>query len=152
VTVTTGQERESAAVPGSTRASERALTFCLWTTECQSVLMTGFSLHGRLAYHRSFDLNGVFPLLDFHPSALKMASLFNLSVSSLSLTFVGTFAGYVYWRYTMRKRSSLPYPPGPSGFPLIGNLLDMPTEYEWLAFKKYAEQYGKTLFSIIDID
>ncbi len=34
------------------------------------------------------------------------------------------------------------YAPGPEGFPLIGNLLDMPTEKEWLTFAKWSELYG----------
>ncbi len=33
-------------------------------------------------------------------------------------------------------------PPGPKGLPFIGNLLDMPTEKEWLTFAKWGERYG----------
>ncbi|KAK0484843.1 cytochrome P450 [Armillaria novae-zelandiae] len=33
-------------------------------------------------------------------------------------------------------------PPGPKELPLIGNLLDMPTEKEWLTFAKWGERYG----------
>ncbi|KAG7451628.1 cytochrome P450 [Guyanagaster necrorhizus] len=34
------------------------------------------------------------------------------------------------------------FPPGPKELPLIGNLLDMPTEKEWLTFSKWGEIYG----------
>jgi hypothetical protein len=64
------------------------------------------------------------------------------TLGNLSLVSVVAFAGYASWRYTARKRSSTPHPPGPKGLPLIGNLLDMPTKHEWLAFNKYADQYG----------
>ncbi|KAK0194305.1 cytochrome P450 [Armillaria mellea] len=33
-------------------------------------------------------------------------------------------------------------PPGPKELPLIGNLLDMPAEKEWLTFAKWGERYG----------
>ena len=34
-------------------------------------------------------------------------------------------------------------PPGPTGWPLIGNLLDVPIEYSWHAFAKWAERWGE---------
>ncbi len=33
-------------------------------------------------------------------------------------------------------------PPGPKELSLLGNLLDMPTEKEWLTFAKWGERYG----------
>jgi hypothetical protein len=71
-----------------------------------------------------------------------MAVLFDLSIPSLAFAFTATFAAYVFWR-ALQKRSGLPYPPGPKGYPLIGNLLDIPSDFGWLTFKKYAEQYGR---------
>ncbi|KAK0479598.1 cytochrome P450 [Armillaria novae-zelandiae] len=38
--------------------------------------------------------------------------------------------------------ATAPSPPGPRGLPLIGNLLDMPSEKEWLTFAKWGEKYG----------
>ena len=48
--------------------------------------------------------------------------------------------------YTLRHARSrgLPYPPGPKRFPIIGNLLDMPSHEEWLTYKKWSDQYGRT--------
>jgi hypothetical protein len=34
------------------------------------------------------------------------------------------------------------YPPGPKGWPLIGNLLDMPKIRPWEAFSEMANTYG----------
>lgn len=50
-------------------------------------------------------------------------------------------------RYQRRKR--LPYPPGPPGWPLIGNLLDVPPSFPWLAFTKYSKEYGMSAFSTL---
>jgi hypothetical protein len=41
-----------------------------------------------------------------------------------------------------RKRGGLPYPPGPRPLPIIGNLLDIPKEFSWLAYTRIAEKYG----------
>ncbi|KAI0050256.1 cytochrome P450 [Auriscalpium vulgare] len=46
-----------------------------------------------------------------------------------------------------RKRSGLPYPPGPRGLPVIGNLFDMPSEESWIAYTKLGKQYGD-IFSL----
>ncbi|RDB20518.1 hypothetical protein Hypma_012422 [Hypsizygus marmoreus] len=41
-----------------------------------------------------------------------------------------------------RLRQRVALPPGPKGLPLIGNLLDMPSEKEWLTFAQWGEQWG----------
>jgi hypothetical protein len=39
-----------------------------------------------------------------------------------------------------RKGRSLP--PGPRGYPLIGNALDLPQERAWLTYAEWSKQYG----------
>jgi hypothetical protein len=46
--------------------------------------------------------------------------------------------------FVLRKRQRPRYPPGPKGLPLVGNLLDVPTEYSWLAYEDMARQCGTT--------
>ncbi|KZV92716.1 cytochrome P450 [Exidia glandulosa HHB12029] len=43
--------------------------------------------------------------------------------------------------FALRRRSHR-LPPGPSGWPIIRNLLDMPKEHEWLVFQEWAKTYG----------
>jgi hypothetical protein len=49
-----------------------------------------------------------------------------------------------------RRRGGLPYPPGPRSLPIIGNLLDIPKEYSWLAYTKFSKTHGMTL-SLVDL-
>ena len=40
--------------------------------------------------------------------------------------------------------NGLPLPPGPKGYPLIGNLFDMPFHKPWLVYDEWRRTYGKT--------
>ncbi|KAJ6561174.1 cytochrome P450 [Mycena vulgaris] len=39
-------------------------------------------------------------------------------------------------------RSTPPPPPGPKPLPFLGNLLDMPSQKEWITFSRWGETYG----------
>lgn len=70
---------------------------------------------------------------------------------SLSVTYaiiLGSLAVALYL-YSFRLRSKqriLPFPPGPKGLPIIGNLLDLPAKNEWLQYHKWSRQYGQLSF------
>jgi len=36
----------------------------------------------------------------------------------------------------------LPLPPGPKPLPIIKNILDMPSTYQWRTFDKWIKEYG----------
>lgn len=50
----------------------------------------------------------------------------------------------IAWRalHSYQRRRGLPYPPGPSGWPVIGNLLDLPPVSTWLAYTDFSKKYG----------
>ncbi|KAK0185239.1 cytochrome P450 [Armillaria mellea] len=63
--------------------------------------------------------------------------------SFIALDIVIALTGLVFvWRLLRLSNRHPPLPPGPRGIPLIGNLLDMPSDYEWLTFAEWGEKYG----------
>lgn len=51
--------------------------------------------------------------------------------------------GLLTWILTKKSKSGLPFPPGPKPLPLIGNLLDIPHEKEWLVYQQWAKIHGE---------
>ncbi|OCH88084.1 O-methylsterigmatocystin oxidoreductase [Obba rivulosa] len=40
----------------------------------------------------------------------------------------------------------LPYPPGPRGWPVIGNVLDIPVSYPWITYRDLSLKYGPIVY------
>ncbi|OCH87155.1 cytochrome P450 [Obba rivulosa] len=52
----------------------------------------------------------------------------------------------VFLSYMLGQRCSRPPPPGPVGWPIIGNIIDIPTtEPQWMVFKRWGEKWGNIL-------
>ncbi|KAG2158980.1 cytochrome P450 [Suillus bovinus] len=66
-----------------------------------------------------------------------MLTLPNVTGLDLCLACVGV---YILKRVFGKKNP--PYPPGPPGWPLIGNVLDMPNIKPWLTFTEWGKKYG----------
>ena len=73
----------------------------------------------------------------------------NRPAGDLSLLYVGCLG---FWRrvvQTMEENwgwspNGLPLPPGPKGYPVIGNLFDMPIYKPWVVYDGWRKTYGKT--------
>ncbi|KZP14482.1 cytochrome P450, partial [Athelia psychrophila] len=56
---------------------------------------------------------------------------------------LGAGALYLLNRLLIAKNHPGPFPAGPRPWPLIGNLLDMPTTKEWVQYAKIGREYGE---------
>ena len=91
---------------------------------------------------------------------LPLLSRFLWSVSQSTIGLLGIypyykltallFGGVVFFRQWKKDSDSdgnpngLPLPPGPKGYPLIGNLFDMPISKAWVVYDEWRKTYGKT--------
>jgi hypothetical protein len=69
-----------------------------------------------------------------------MASIFTPVNTGLVLICVGLAVGIISkWNRKVR-------PPGPPGYPIIGNVFDMPSAHECYTFAEWRSTYGKNNF------
>ncbi|KAF9247139.1 cytochrome P450 [Melanogaster broomeanus] len=64
------------------------------------------------------------------------------SITWLDLCLAGV--GLYFIKQVTTKRNPAPFPPGPKGLPLVGNLADMPSVKPWLTFTEWGQKYGKS--------
>ena len=77
-------------------------------------------------------------------------------VNSSTIGLLGTYPYYklaallfsiMLFRQLKKSRdgnpNGLPLPPGPKGYPLIGNIFDMPVHKPWVVYDEWRKTYGK---------
>jgi hypothetical protein len=62
------------------------------------------------------------------------------------LTLASVILGCAALSRLARWRSRSHLPPGPKGYPIIGNLLDLPPTHAWEKFGDLGKQYGPLPF------
>ncbi|KAJ8583010.1 cytochrome P450 [Rhizopogon salebrosus TDB-379] len=67
-----------------------------------------------------------------------MFTLSDVTWLDICLTGVGAYL----LKQVFTKKNSAPFPPGPPGWPIIGNILDMPHVKPWLVFAEWGKKYG----------
>ncbi|KAG1755525.1 cytochrome P450 [Suillus lakei] len=70
-----------------------------------------------------------------------MLSLTNVTWLDLWPGLVGV-GGVYLMKQVFSKKNPAPYPPGPPGWPLVGNFSDMPQVRPWLTFAEWGKKYG----------
>ena len=90
------------------------------------------------------------------PPTFSMSSVISSTIGLLLWIYpylAALFLGVMLFRQLKRSRdgnpNGLPLPPGPKGYPLIGNLFDMPVYKPWIVYDEWRKTYGK-IFIIIN--
>ena len=67
-------------------------------------------------------------------------------LSSLGIGFLVTVVLFLTYSYLQDKRrnpAGLPYPPGPKGYPIIGNLFDIPNAFIYKRFREMSRELSE---------
>jgi hypothetical protein len=67
-------------------------------------------------------------------------------LSSLGIGFLVTvvlFFAYSHIQNKRRNPAGLPYPPGPKGYPIIGNLFDIPNAFIYKRFREMSRELSE---------
>ena len=76
------------------------------------------------------------------PLFIRPMASFQSSLGTGLLLTVTLLIAYSYVQDRRRNPSRLPYPPGPKGYPIIGNLLDIPNAFIYKRFRKMSRELG----------
>ena len=64
-----------------------------------------------------------------------------MTLTLLDIVLITLTVSAVYWMY-YGQRQGQNLPPGPKKYPLIGNLLSMPSTLEWETFAEWGQKYS----------
>ncbi|EIM84081.1 CyP450 monooxygenase [Stereum hirsutum FP-91666 SS1] len=79
-------------------------------------------------------------------SALALPGLTLLDIGVCCTTLI--VAVTLYTRRQQFKQLNLPYPPGPKGLPIIGNVFDNPEKQPWVTYRDWSRQMGSPIIRL----
>jgi hypothetical protein len=66
-----------------------------------------------------------------------------MTYTNISILAVAAAILYSAYRHIISERH--PYPPGPKGYPLLGNIFDDFGQYRWMAFRDLSVKHGESI-------
>ncbi|KAJ6489661.1 cytochrome P450 [Mycena vitilis] len=69
-----------------------------------------------------------------------MPSVSDLAIACATLGFLALLR-------RVRQHGKAPYPPGPKGLPVLGNIFDVPEKGQWIEYAKWAQEYNSPIIS-----
>lgn len=76
----------------------------------------------------------------FHLSLSSLLTPAGISLFNYGLLAVGAYLAIALY---LKRQKNYPYPPGPKGLPIIGNVFDIPQEEPWVAFRNLSRDICK---------
>lgn len=68
---------------------------------------------------------------------------------SSAIAYTGLIIAYALYRWKKwHTKSRLPLPPGPKKLPLVGNLFQLPTSFEWETYAHWSEVYNSDILHV----
>ena len=106
---------------------------------------------GNLGRHCEATSNKKLRYSSFLPPAFSMSSVDSSAIGLLGIypyyKLAALFFSLMLFRQLKKARdlnpNGLPLPPGPKGYPLIGNFFDMPVHKPWVVYDEWRKTYGK---------
>ena len=116
-----------------------------WCTEMQtdissSCLLFFWKLQVKEIVRRNLGFSSHLP---HSMSSLMIGLIRTHPYHTLAATLFGCILFWQLKRFRPSNPKGLPLPPGPKGYPLIGNLFDMPINKPWLVYDEWCKTYGE---------
>ena len=73
----------------------------------------------------------------------SLPTINSLVQGAVILASVVPFFAYSYVQDKKRNPAGLPYPPGPKGYPIIGNLFDIPNAFIYKRFREMSRELSE---------
>ena len=73
----------------------------------------------------------------------SLPTINSLVQGAVILASVVPFFAYSYVQDKKRNPAGLPYPPGPKGYPIIGNLFDIPNAFIYKRFRELSRELSE---------
>ena len=117
--------------------------------------------HGNDKRHRraQFTVRSNHPLYMSWVTGFKTSTAYHLSFVDLTMEsvlhaipilFVAAVLSVfvqIFLDWKKGRTRGLPLPPGPKGWPIIGNMFNVPASQPWMAYQSLAVEYGALLAS-----
>ena len=74
---------------------------------------------------------------------IKVKNLARNLMAAAIILLLSILLAFVLWKSIKRiRRLNSPLPPGPKGWPIIGNLLQIPKDFEYETYRAWARECG----------
>ncbi|KAJ7436982.1 cytochrome P450 [Mycena galericulata] len=82
------------------------------------------------------------------PGLFRSTTMPFLDAHNKTLYAAFILAATLGWLWIRSHRRRLPLPPGPRKLPLVGNLFDLPSTFQWKAYARWSKEYNSDIIHL----